>query len=74
MFEEVPEKTLKERLTADPELRQLYERHLELDRAVNRAAAGAPAVSDERLREMKVERLHLKEQLSARWASEADAS
>lgn len=72
MFEEVPESILQARLAANSELRQLYQRHQDLDHAINRGAAGAPAVSDDRLREMKVERLHLKEKVSALWEAVKD--
>ncbi len=51
-------------LQQDTEFRQLYHRHRQLDRQVSNVESGVQAVGDQRLTQMKREKLRTKERLT----------
>lgn len=63
MFEGHPQAELEEVMKANPEFRQLYYRHKELDKQVLDAELGVLPIDDTRLSQMKREKLAAKEQL-----------
>lgn len=63
MFEGQPQAELEEAMKANPEFRQLYYRHKQLDKQVLDAELGVLPVDDTRLSQMKREKLAAKEQL-----------
>ncbi len=63
MFEGQPQAELEEVMKANPEFRQLYYRHKELDKQVLDAELGVLPIDDTRLSQMKREKLAAKEQL-----------
>ncbi|MFT4256996.1 MAG: YdcH family protein [Pseudoxanthomonas sp.] len=63
MFEEQPQTTIDALIKADPEFKQLYQRHRELDKKVAQAESGVLPIDDNTLAQMKREKLHAKERL-----------
>ncbi|MFT3755797.1 MAG: YdcH family protein [Pseudoxanthomonas sp.] len=63
MFEEQPQTTIDALIKADPEFKQLYQRHRELDKKVAQAESGVLPIDDNTLSQMKREKLHAKERL-----------
>ena len=63
MFEGQPQDQIDDVLKANPEFRQLYYRHQELDKQVHDAEIGVLPVDDIRLGQMKREKLAAKEEL-----------
>jgi uncharacterized protein YdcH (DUF465 family) len=63
MFEGQPQSDIDALIKADPEFKQLYQRHRELDKKVTDAELGVLPIDDTRLGEMKREKLHAKERL-----------
>ena len=64
MFEGQPQAELDALMHANPEFRQLYQRHRDLDRRVLDAELGVLAVDDLTLSQMKREKLYAKDRLS----------
>ncbi len=63
MFEGQPQDQIDDVLKANPEFRQLFYRHQELDKQVHDAEIGVLPVDDIRLGQMKREKLAAKEEL-----------
>ncbi|WP_119717223.1 YdcH family protein [Cognatilysobacter tabacisoli] len=63
MFEEQPQRDIDALIKADPEFKQLYQRHRELDKKVLDAELGVLPIDDMRLGQMKREKLAAKERL-----------
>jgi uncharacterized protein YdcH (DUF465 family) len=63
MFEGQPQSEIEAMLKADPEFKQLYQRHRELDKKVTDAELGVVPIDDTTLGQMKREKLHAKEKL-----------
>ena len=63
MFEGQPQSEIDAMLEADPEFKQLYQRHRELDKKVTDAELGVLAIDDATLGQLKREKLHAKEKL-----------
>ena len=64
MFEGQPQTEMDELFRANPELRQLYFHHKELDKKVLDAELGVLPIDDTRLAERKREKLAAKDRLS----------
>lgn len=64
MFEGQPQAELDALMQANPEFRQLYQRHRDLDKRVLDAELGVLAVDDLTLTQMKREKLFAKDRLS----------
>ena len=63
MFEGQPQSEVEAMLKSDPEFRQLYHRHRELDKQVLDAELGVLPLDDNTLTRMKREKLHAKDKL-----------
>lgn len=63
MFEGQPQAKIEARMKADPEFRQLYYRHRELDKQVMDAELGVLPIDDNTLGMMKREKLAAKQRL-----------
>jgi uncharacterized protein YdcH (DUF465 family) len=63
MFEGQPKTEIDALIKNDPEFKQLYQRHRELDKKVTDAELGVLPIDDTRLGQMKREKLRAKEQL-----------
>ena len=64
MFEGQPQSEVEAMMKSDPEFRQLYHRHRELDKQVLDAELGVLPLDDNTLTRMKREKLHAKDKLS----------
>ena len=63
MFEGQPQSEVEAMMKTDPEFRQLYHRHRELDKQVLDAELGVLPLDDNTLTRMKREKLHAKDKL-----------
>ena len=63
MFEGQPQADIEAKMKADPEFRQLYYRHRELDKQVMDAELGVLPIDDNTLGMMKREKLAAKQRL-----------
>lgn len=63
MFEGQPQAEIDALIKADPEFKQLYQRHRELDKKVTDAELGVLPIDDNLLGQMKREKLVTKERL-----------
>lgn len=63
MFEEQPQLEIDALIKANPEFKQLYQRHRDLDRKVMDAELGVLPIDDNRLARMKREKLAAKDRL-----------
>ena len=63
MFEGQPQSEVEAMMKSDPEFRQLYHRHRELDKQVLDAELGVLPLDDNTLTRMKREKLHAKDEL-----------
>ena len=63
MFEGQPQTEIDALMKADPEFKQLYQRHRRLDKKVRDAELGVLPLDDATLWQMKREKLHAKEKL-----------
>jgi uncharacterized protein YdcH (DUF465 family) len=63
MFEGQPQTEVEALMKSDPEFRQLYHRHRELDKQVLDAELGVLPLDDNTLSRMKREKLHAKDKL-----------
>ncbi|MGH8030307.1 MAG: YdcH family protein [Arenimonas sp.] len=63
MFEGQPQTEVEAMMKSDPEFRQLYHRHRELDKQVLDAELGVLPLDDNTLTRMKREKLHAKDKL-----------
>ena len=63
MFEGQPQSEVDAMMKSDPEFRQLYHRHRELDKQVLDAELGVLPVDDNTLGRMKREKLYAKDRL-----------
>ena len=63
MFEGQPQTEVEAMMKSDPEFRQLYHRHRELDKQVLDAELGVLPLDDTTLSRMKREKLHAKDKL-----------
>jgi uncharacterized protein YdcH (DUF465 family) len=63
MFEGQPQSEVDALMKSDPEFRQLYHRHRELDKQVLDAELGVLPLDDNTLGRMKREKLHAKDRL-----------
>jgi uncharacterized protein YdcH (DUF465 family) len=63
MFEGQPQTEVEALMKSDPEFRQLYHRHRELDKQVLDAELGVLPLDDNTLTRMKREKLHAKDKL-----------
>lgn len=64
MFEGQPQAELDAMMQANPEFRQLYQRHKDLDKRVLDAELGVLAIDDLTLSQMKREKLAAKDRLA----------
>lgn len=64
MFEEQPQQEVDSLLRSNPEFRQLYERHRDLDKKVMDAELGLLPVDDMSLMQMKRQKLAVKDRLA----------
>ena len=63
MFEEQPQQEIDALMRANPEFRQLYQRHRDLDKKVMDAELGVLPIDDVTLAQMKREKLAAKDRL-----------
>ena len=63
MFEGQPQTEVEALMKSDPEFRQLYHRHRELDKQVLDAELGVLPLDDNTLSRMKREKLHAEDKL-----------
>lgn len=63
MFEEQPQQEIEALMRANPEFRQLYQRHRDLDKKVMDAELGVLPIDDVTLSQMKREKLAAKDRL-----------
>lgn len=63
MFEGQPQAEIEALIKADPEFKQLYQRHRELDKKVTDAELGVLPIDDNTLGQMKREKLAAKDRL-----------
>lgn len=63
MFEEQPQQEIDALMRANPEFRQLYQRHRDLDKKVMDAELGVLPIDDLTLAQMKREKLAAKDRL-----------
>jgi uncharacterized protein YdcH (DUF465 family) len=63
MFEGQPQNEIDDLIKADPEFKQLYQRHRELNKKVTDAELGVLPIDDTTLGQMKREKLAAKEKL-----------
>lgn len=64
MFEGQPQNEVEAMIKSDPEFRQLYHRHRELDKQVLDAELGVLPLDDLTLAQMKREKLYAKDRLT----------
>ncbi len=64
MFEGQPQNEVEAMIKSDPEFRQLYHRHRELDKQVLDAELGVLPLDDVTLAQMKREKLYAKDRLT----------
>lgn len=64
MFESQPQHEVEAMIKSDPEFRQLYHRHRELDKQVLDAELGVLPLDDSTLARMKREKLYTKDRLT----------
>ena len=64
MFEGQPKNEVEAMIKSDPEFRQLYHRHRELDKQVLDAELGVLPLYDNALAQMKREKLYAKDRLT----------
>ena len=64
MFEGQPQTELDQLIKGNPEFKQLYQRHKELDKKVLDAELGVLPIDDTRLLQMKREKLAAKDRLT----------
>jgi uncharacterized protein YdcH (DUF465 family) len=64
MFEEQPQQELDSLLKSNPEFRQLYQRHRDLDKKVMDAELGVLPIDDVSLMQMKRQKLAVKDRLA----------
>jgi uncharacterized protein YdcH (DUF465 family) len=64
MFEEQPQQELDSLLKSNPEFKQLYQHHRDLDRKVMDAELGVLPVDDMSLMQMKRQKLAVKDRLA----------
>jgi len=69
MFEGQPQQELDAMMKSDPEFRQLYHRHRELDKKVLDAELGVLPLDDTTLVRMKKEKLNAKDRLTRMFAN-----
>jgi uncharacterized protein YdcH (DUF465 family) len=70
MFEEQPQPEVEALIKANPEFKQLYQRHKLLDKKVNDAELGVLPIDDVTLGQMKREKLAAKDRLLRLYDSE----
>ncbi len=71
MFEGQPQTEIDALIKADPEFKQLYQRHKLLDKKCMDAELGVLPIDDVTLGQMKREKLHAKEKLTRLYAQRA---
>ena len=71
MFEEQPQQQIEALIRSNPEFRQLYQRHRDLDKRVMDAELGVLPIDDVTLGQMKREKLAAKDRLVRMYATEA---
>ena len=64
MFESQPQAEVEALIKTDPEFKQLYQRHRELDKKVTDAELGVLPIDDTTLGQMKREKLAAKDRLT----------
>lgn len=64
MFEEQPQQQIEALIRSNPEFRQLYQRHRDLDKRVMDAELGVLPIDDLTLGQMKREKLAAKDRLT----------
>ncbi|MFC0676861.1 YdcH family protein [Lysobacter korlensis] len=64
MFEEQPQQELDSLLKSNPEFKQLYQRHRDLDKKVMDAELGVLPIDDISLMQMKRQKLAVKDRLA----------
>ena len=69
MFEGQPQAEIEALIKADPEFKQLYQRHRELDKKVTDAELGVLPIDDNTLSQMKREKLAAKDRLTRMYDS-----
>jgi uncharacterized protein YdcH (DUF465 family) len=70
MFEEQPQQQIEALIRSNPEFRQLYQRHRDLDKRVMDAELGVLPIDDLTLSQMKREKLAAKDRLVRLYDSE----
>lgn len=70
MFEEQPQQEIEALMRANPEFKQLYQRHRDLDKKVMDAELGVLPIDDATLGQMKREKLAAKDRLVRLYDSE----
>lgn len=70
MFEEQPQQEIEALMRANPEFKQLYQRHRDLDKKVMDAELGVSPIDDATLGQMKREKLAAKDRLVRLYDSE----
>jgi uncharacterized protein YdcH (DUF465 family) len=70
MFEEQPQQQIDALIRSNPEFRQLYQRHRDLDKKVMDAELGVLPIDDVTLGQMKREKLAAKDRLVRMYNSE----
>ncbi|MGY0557930.1 YdcH family protein [Lysobacter sp. A286] len=70
MFDDQAQPEIEALINANPEFKQLYQRHKKLDKKVMDAELGVSAVDDVTLTQMKREKLAAKDRLSRMYASQ----
>lgn len=68
MFEEQPQLEIDALIKANPEFKQLYQRHRDLDKKVMDAELGVLPIDDTTLHQMKREKLAAKDRLTQLYA------
>jgi len=67
MFEGQPQSEIEAMIKADPEFKQLYERHRKLDKKVTDAELGVLPIDETTLGQMKREKLLAKQRLQRKY-------
>jgi uncharacterized protein YdcH (DUF465 family) len=70
MFEEQPQQQIEALIRSNPEFRQLYQRHRDLDKKVMDAELGVLPIDDMTLSQMKREKLAAKDRLTRMYQSD----
>ena len=70
MFEEQPQQQIEALIRSNPEFRQLYQRHRDLDKRVMDAELGVLPIDDVTLGQMKREKLAAKDRLTRMYDSQ----